>query len=251
MKRGVIFAVAAWMACGAAAAGEVQEKAPMYSYQTIWTLPRARWPQMQQAVSADRPILDRVLEQGALIAYGNDINPIHTADGWTQVTWWAGPSLTGLFKVVDALASQPASSSVLTAAIRQQDGIYISRYYNWWPGAYDGLFTYIGIYKLRADAPPDAVATLSKDSIVPLLEMLLADRTLVEYEIDEEVFHTAAPRTFFVNYMALSPESLLKANGALADRLDGRPVSSAAASHLIDTPAYRGSLSRTLHATFK
>ena len=48
----------------------------------------------------------------------------------------------------------------------------------------------MGDYKLKPDAPENAVESLSKSFIVPLLEKLLADGAIVEYEIDTEAIHT-------------------------------------------------------------
>ena len=54
-------------------------------------------------------------------------------------------------------------------------------------------YTRVGIYKLKSDAPSDAVEMLSKNFIVPLMEKLLADGALVEYEVDVESIHTGSP----------------------------------------------------------
>lgn len=54
-----------------------------------------------------------------------------------------------------------------------------------------GAYGYAGTYKLKPDAPDadDAVRTLSS-FYVPVFEKLLADGTIVEYEIDREMIHT-------------------------------------------------------------
>jgi len=53
------------------------------------------------------------------------------------------------------------------------------------------------MYKLKPDVPEHAIETLSKSFMVPLLEKLLADGSLIEYEIDTEAIHTEAPGTFW------------------------------------------------------
>ena len=53
------------------------------------------------------------------------------------------------------------------------------------------------MYKLKADAPNDAVDTLAKSAIVPMMEKMLANGTIVEYEIDTEADPHAAPGTFY------------------------------------------------------
>ena len=67
--------------------------------------------------------------------------------------------------------------------------MFVSRYYNWKPGS-KGAYGHASSYKLKPDAPNDAVETLSKALLVPFFEKLLADGTILEYEIDEETIHT-------------------------------------------------------------
>jgi hypothetical protein len=46
---------------------------------------------------------------------------------------------------------------------------------------------------LKADAPDNAVELLSKNLIGPLMEKMLADGTVHEYEVDTEAIHTESP----------------------------------------------------------
>jgi hypothetical protein len=50
---------------------------------------------------------------------------------------------------------------------------------NWKKGSWKDVYTYGSAYKLKADAPDDAVDQLSKNLIVPLMEKMLADGTIV------------------------------------------------------------------------
>jgi hypothetical protein len=86
---------------------------------------------------------------------------------------------------------------VLVSATKHHDAIYVSRYYNWHSGSWKNVYTYDAFYRLKADAPNDAVDTISKNIMVPLMEKMLADGTIHEYEIDTEALHTDAPRWFY------------------------------------------------------
>jgi len=235
---GLVTVVAGWSA--GALARPVVEKPAMYSYQSILTMPRAQWSEMDKAYGARREILDRAAADGRLIAYGNDSNLFHTADGWTHVDWWAASSLASVFKILDEMKILGVTDSpVFTSATKQIDGAYVSRYYNWRAGSYEGLFTHVGVYKLKADAPGNAVDMLSKEAIMPVLEPLLAKGAIVQYEIDEEAFQTG-PGAFFISFMARTPEEMLKVNVALATMFKSHPAGS-----LVDFTAYRDAYSRT------
>ena len=53
-------------------------------------------------------------------------------------------------------------------------------------------------YELKPDAPDNAVDTISQNVVVPVLEKMLADGTIIEYEIDVLSVHTQAPGTFSI-----------------------------------------------------
>jgi hypothetical protein len=81
-----------------------------------------------------------------------------------------------------------------------------------------------GRRQVRLDAPDDAVNMLAKSMLVPLLEKLLADGAIVEYEIDEQVVHSDAPGTFVIDYIAPTAEGLDKVNAAIRAAIKNSPL---------------------------
>lgn len=80
---------------------EVKEKPPMYSYVSNWSIPRAQWAEMEKANAADQKILDKAMADGVILAYGDDVNLVHQADGMTHDDWWSSTSMAGLLKVLE------------------------------------------------------------------------------------------------------------------------------------------------------
>jgi len=84
--------------------------------------------------------------------------------------------MAGLLNVLDQFQKSGSSvSPVLSSATKHMDSIYMSRYYNWRSGSAKDAYTHVAYYRLKADAPVDALDTLSKNLFVPLFEKLLAD----------------------------------------------------------------------------
>jgi hypothetical protein len=242
---------AVWAVPAGAQMAEVKEKPPMYSYVSFWNIPRAQWGEMEKADAADKPLLDKAVASGAIIGYGNDVNMVHQPDGPTHDEWWSSMSMAGLMSVLDQFYKNgSATSSVLESATKHWDGIYVSRYYNWHSGSWQGLYTHGGSYKLKADAPDDAVDMISKGLLVPLLEKQLANGTIQEYEIDTEAIHTDAPGTIWVFYIATNADSLDKVGAAVRDSRKTNPLGGAAFDSMIDFSAHRDYLART-NATYK
>jgi hypothetical protein len=242
---------ALWALPAGAQMAEVKEKPPMYSYVSFWNIPRAQWGEMEKADAADKPLLDKAVASGAIIGYGNDVNMVHQPDGATHDEWWSSMSMAGLMSVLDQFYKNgSATSSVLESATKHWDGIYVSRYYNWHSGSWQGLYTHGGSYKLKADAPDDAVDMISKGLLVPLLEKQLANGTIQEYEIDTEAIHTDAPGTIWIFYIATNADSLDKVNAAVRESRKANPLGGAAFDSMIDFSAHRDYLART-NATYK
>jgi len=224
---------------------EVKEKPAMYSYVSNWQIPRAQWADMEKANEADKAILDKALADGTLVGYGNDESLVHQQGGATHDNWWASMSMAGLMKVLDQFyASKTVTSPVLASATKHWDLIFVSRYYNWKPGAWKNGYVHVSFYELKKDAPADAVELLSKYLIVPMLEKLLSDGTLREYEIDTEAIHTSAPGTFGIVYVASSPEGLDTVNAAIESSLKTNPFAGPVFGSMTESNGHRDELLR-------
>lgn len=245
-------ALAVAIALAAPALGqEVKEKPPMYSYVGNWTIPRAQWADMAKANAADQSLLDKALAGGTIVAYGNDTNLVHTETGNTHDDWWSSMSMAGLMSVLDQFYKAGSSTTpVLESATKHSDEIVVSRYYNWKPGTYKDAYTRVATYKLKHDAPNDAVETLSKNLFVPLLEKMLADGSIVEYEIDQEAIHTDDPNTFAVVFIAAKADALDKFLAAVVELRKSNPLAGPGFGSMSESSAHRDYLSRT-NATYK
>jgi hypothetical protein len=126
----------------------------------------------------------------------------------------------------------------------------VSRYYNWKSGTMKGGYTHGSFYKLKADAPDDAMDVLAKSAMVPLMEKMLANGTINEYEIDSESIHTRAPGGFYVFYLTQNADGIDKMNAALRESLKNNPMIVPAFDSAVDFSAHRDFLDRT-NATYK
>jgi hypothetical protein len=257
MKKYVLAGVCAFALCalmGASAfaqSSEVKEKPPMYSYVSNWAIPRAQWGEMDKGNAANQKVLEKALANGTLVGYGEDVNLVHEIDGMTHDDWWSSTSMAGVISVLEQFYQTGASTTtVLGTATKHYDHLWVSKFYNWHPGTFKGGYTHVGEYKLKADAPDDAVETLSKTVLVPFFEKLLADGTIHEYEVDTQALHSSAPGTFALVYITANAEGLDKVDAALTDSLKSNPLIGPAFGSMVDFTAHRDSLARTT-ATYK
>ncbi|HEY0701741.1 MAG TPA: hypothetical protein VGD60_03145 [Candidatus Acidoferrales bacterium] len=230
---------------------EVKEKPPMYTYASVWNIPRAQWGEMEKTDAADNETMGKALASGTIVGYGHDTALVHRADGPTHDQFWSAMSMAGLMNVLEQFYKNgSASNPVLSSATKHYDEILVSRYYNWTPGTCKGCYTHGGFYKLKADAPNDALETLSKNIFVPLFEKLLADGAIKEYEIDTQAIHTESPDTFSIFYITPNAEGLDKVNEAIRVATKANPLMGASIGPMLDSSAHRDELTRT-DATYK
>jgi hypothetical protein len=247
-----VLGMAAVIAAPAGAqSAEVKEKPPMYSYISNWQIPRAQWADMEKARETERPALDKALAAGTIVGYGSDVNLVHRPDGETHDEWWSAMSMAGVINLLEQFYQGGNSTTpVLASATKHWDDVFVSRYYNWHSGSIKNGYTHVGFYKLKPDAPDDALETLSKNLVVPLLEKQLAAGTIAEYEIDEEAIHTDAPGAFLIVYLATNAEGLDKVQAAVAEALKSNPLGGSAFGSMTDMSGHRDELVRT-NATYK
>ena len=230
---------------------EVKEKPTMYTYVGNWNIPRAQWGDMEKQDGANQKNYEQAIGDGTLVGFGSDTTMVHTTDGYTHDNWWSSMSMAGVLKVLEqAYKSGGATTPVLASATKHSDAILESRYYNWHAGSWKGAYTRVASWDLKADAPPDAVDSLSKNLFVPMLEKMLADGNIVEYEIDEEAIHTQSPNTFEVVIIAANGSGLDKFDAGVREMQKASPLAGPALGSMVDFKAHRDELARS-NVTYK
>jgi hypothetical protein len=241
----------AWAAPARAQSAEVKDKPRLYTYEAFWVVPRNKWTEFEKVSPGEQKVMDKGLASGVIVSYGSDSAVLHDADGATHDNWWQSMSMAGTLAVLDDLEKVGGGSpSVLNSATKHWDNMWVSRYYNWHAGSWQGAYSFAAIYPLKADAPDDAVDVLAKNMLVPLLEKMLADGTIVEYEIDEQAIHSEAPGSFIIDYIAPTAEGLDKVNAAVRAAGRSSPLSGQAFGSMVDFTKHRDVLTRTT-ATYK
>lgn len=196
----------------------VQPKPPMYSYTANWQIPRAHWSEVPQAEASNKSIMDKALADGTLVGYGDDELVVHTADGETHDDWWSSMSIAGLLKVrAQLFAAGTPTAPALDAATQHWDLLFVSHYYNRRPGSFKNAYTWVAMYQLKPEASADALDTISQAIVVPLMEKMFADGTILEYEVDELAVHSSAPGRFWISWVSPNPENVDKVNAAVID----------------------------------
>ena len=233
-------------ATASAQSPEVREKPAMYTYESFWTIPRAQWGEMAKGAPSSQAILGRAIAAGTLVGHGDDAYVVHDADGATHDSWWSAMTMAGVLNVLDEVQRAGGSAwAVLASSTKHWDSLFLSHYYNWRSGSWKGAYTMWSGYRLKATAPDDAVGVLARDFAVPQLEKLLADGTIVEYEIDVPVVQSDDSGIIAMSFISPNAEGLEKASTALREAIRKAALDNMELGAVVDFSKHRDALART------
>ena len=226
-------------------AQEVKPKPPMYTYVANWQVARANWADMEKAGAPVNDVLQKAMADGTIVGFGSDINLVHGHDLDTHDVWWSSMSMADIVKALGAARGASDAGSTAMNTAKHWDEFYVSRYYNWKPGAYKDAYTRASAYQLKDDAPDGALASISQHIFAPVMEKLLADGTILEYEIDTQEVHTQAPGLFVIVYITPKPEGLDAVQDAIREMAKNAPLSRHAFGSMVVDSAHRDELMKS------
>jgi hypothetical protein len=245
-------ALAAWTISPSAVSAQSApaEKPPMYTYVSEWAVPRALWADYQKTDAVDNDALSKAVAEGTLIAFGSYAVLNHQEGQATHGSWFSARSMANLMKVLEGLRSAPAAADPALAASKHWDYILVSRDYNSHSGTFKNGYLRVGNWRFKAGAS-DPDRKIMKATIVAILEKLLADGALHEYQIDQESVHSADPDAFFIAIVANGAEGLDKFSAAIEEAGKTNPAGMAGFGSLIDSHGHRDFLAHVNIMTHK
>ena len=191
----------------------VKEKPRLYTYESYWAFPPAHWGDVDKDnATSNEKVLAPALADGTIVGYGDEENLVHPEESFTHDNWWQAksPLPVDVMKLVEAFRKSGGSSSLVNAT-QHWTQLYVSVFYNWKAGSWKGAYGVRYVYKLRPGVDPEDAVHLLSGSYVPTLEKLLADGTIVKYEIDKESGRGIdSPGQIILTYVAPSADGLKK-----------------------------------------
>lgn len=229
---------------------KTQEKPPLYTYVAQWAAPRAQWPDMDKQQSNGKELMDKLIADGTIVSFGSFHTVVHTEDGSTHGTWFSAMSMANLMKALSQIMASGASTGPAMDASKHWDLIMSSTQYNGHSGTFENSYLRVGTWTVKPEGG-QAVTTFMKDMMVPMLEKLLADGAIHNYQIDEESVHTGNPGNLSVAFITNGAEGLDKFNAAVDAMEKTNGLAVAAFGQAVDESAHRDLLALVPSYTHK
>jgi hypothetical protein len=190
-----------------------QQDQTVYTYVSQFRVPAAKRGDFAfQFNQYAKPVLDRLLADGAILNWGRSAPVVHTANGMTDTVWWCANQVSGAVKVLEEVAKAKMPPSVAEA---HQDALLQSMIFKTRESSATSGYLYVSDWTFqtgKAGAWMDAFDKYDK----PVYEGLLASGDILGYGVNFEFVHTADPRSRSVWVLVENAESADKVTAAMA-----------------------------------
>ena len=225
------------------------EKPAMYTYVSLWTVPRGNWSEFESAEAAALTSLNKLAADGTVINYGNIIRLNHQEGEPTHADWFSSNSLANLMKALDSLMSGGSARAPVFANTKHWDHIFESRDYATHAGTFTNSYLRVGVFKYKEGA--EHTAEITRATIGKSLDGMMADGSAHAYFIQREAVHTVDPNSVFIVLFTNGAEGLDKFTAAVADLAKNDPTGLTAFESIIEQKGHFDELWRVTSGTFK
>ncbi len=241
-----------------------QDQQTVYTYVAEWQVDRAHWSDFAQMVEKrDKPVLDRLMDDGTIIEYGFDETVVHSEDGYTHSMWWVSPKVGNLEKVLTAFEESANTSdmsyademkAIAASVKRHQDAILSSIDYNTKAGSHPGSYFLLTALTVK-EGQNARFNEVYKSFFVPLYRELMDQGQVLGYGMDQEWIHQAPVNTRYVWVVVSGPDAITAMEDAFNAKMEGMDSTSRAGIRAIfdqiTEPNHRDSMTRLIYSQMK
>ncbi len=227
----------------AAVPAQAQEQTH-YTYVSEWAVPRAQWTDFEKAEEQTNPVLERLVADGTLVAWGTDAALVHTEGGYTHDDWFVSNSQAGITKTLAALQSA-SRSQALANTTKHMDLMLHTIAHGGKTARTTSGYIRVAFWQAKPGRGND-VEQFFKKYIQPDLDAGVADGSVLMYNFDSEQIHTDAPGGYDLAVVYANGDGLDKSAAMLAAHAKENPAAGEGFGAMLVTEAHRDSLTRIL-----
>jgi len=213
-----------------------------YTYVSEWAVPRSQWAAFEKERDQTNSALQRLVADGTIIAWGNDVNLVHSEEGFTHEDWFTSTSRAGILKALDTLRSS-ATGSAYSGVTKHRD--YFLHTIAHGGKSASGSTGYLRVAAWQSKpGEGEALVEHVKKYIQPVLDSEVADGTILMYNFDTEEIHSDNPGLYFLAIVYPNGDAMDKAYAMLAARSKDNPAVGQMIGSLTVGEAHRDDLAK-------
>ena len=242
-KRFIILGVVYALALVAAAPAQAQDQTH-YTFVSFWAVPRAQWTDFEKAQEQTNSVLERLVADGTLVAWGSDASLVHTEEGYTHGDWFVSTSQSGITKALEALRSL-SRTQALASTTKHIDLMLHTIAHGGKTARASSGYLRVAFWRAKPGRGDD-IQQFFKKYIQPDLDAGVADGSVLMYNFDFEQIHTDAPGGYDLAVVYANGDGLDKSAAMLAAHAKENPAAGEGFGAMLVTEAHRDSLTRIL-----
>jgi hypothetical protein len=246
-KRMVIHLIVACALALALFVGAAPAQAPEqthYTFVSWWAVPRAQWNDFEKSEDQTNAILERLVADGTLVAWGASAVLVHTENGYTHANWFISTTQGGITKTLEALRTSSRQQALANATKHEDAFLHCVAHGGKTGRANNGIIR-VSFWRAKPGRGED-VEKFFKKYIQPDLDAGVADGSILMYNFDSQQIHTDAPGGYNLAVVYASGDGLDKTAALLAAHAKEDPAVGEGFGSMLENQAHRDSLGRVL-----
>lgn len=168
-----------------------------YTFVSEWGVPRAQWTDFEKAWGQTASVMQKLVADGTLVAWGNASDIVHGEEGYTHTNWFTSTSQAGIMKTLDALRSSGMSTgTALVNTTKHSDTLMHTLAHGGKTASGRSGYLRVGLNQVKPGHGQEFVDMFNK-YIKPALDSDVADGTVLMYNFDQSV-PTNGPSEFAI-----------------------------------------------------
>lgn len=247
VKRGFIYLVVACALAIAslvvAAPAQAQEQTH-YTFVSYWAVPRAQWAEFEKSQDQTNSVLEHLVADGTLVAWGSAASLVHAEDGYTHADWFVSTTQAGITKTLEALRTASRAQALANTTKHMDLMLHSIAHGGKTARATNGIIR-VAMWRAKSGRGDD-VEQFFKKYLQPDLDAGVADGSVLMYNFDSQAIHTDAPGAYNLAVVYANGDGLDKSTARLAANAKENPAAGEGFAAMLETSAHRDSLMRVL-----
>jgi hypothetical protein len=215
-----------------------------YTFVSWWAVPRAQWTDFEKSQDQTTSLLERLVADGTLVAWGSSAVLVHTEDGFTHANWFVSTTQSGITKTLGALRSSSRTQALSNSTKHMDLMLHSIAHGGKTARATSGIIR-VAMWRAKPGRGDD-VEQFFKKYRQPDLDAGVADGSVLMYNFGSQAIHTDAPGAYNLAVVYAYYEGLDKSTALLAAHAKENPAAGEGFGAILETSAHRDSLMRVL-----
>jgi len=215
-----------------------------YTFVSYWAVPRAQWADFEKSQDQTNSVLERLVADGTLVAWGSSASLVHTEDGYTHADWFVSTTQAGITKTLEALRTASRSQALANTTKHADFMLHSIAHGGKTARATSGIIR-VAFWRAKPGRGDD-VEQFFKKYLQPDLDAGVADGSILMYNFDSQAIHTDAPGGYNLAVVYANGDGLDKSTAKLAAHAKEDPAAGEGFGAMLENGAHRDSLGRVL-----